>query len=425
MSNSFFLFLPSNTTDYAENSPNKFRCHLPKSLNFSGDWVCGLHSISYPYSWPSTIGTVDDQWISIHFEDGKGKLRSLKIPVGKASHKTVQALRDFIAATLKQHYETLAKLTEPELDEEFMQKQPKSRKRRRTKSKTPPLDEQQEELIPPMEEDAAAAAIKQEQKADDVASSEKAAPAQESKPDEAVPAQQPAPSQQQAAAQESKPEEPATQESKPEEAPPQETATTRKKGGLLDTFGLARPGPGQMSRFEAFFKRLLGQGWKKEDQIDIDRLLQIIHAVELNYHKEFARFQAVFNDPSIKFLSFSGQLGYVLGFQDPLHVKNEEIAKYGCDLKGGFSSFAVYTNGLTENMIIGNTLSSLLRVVTVSDAKPEDYNEKIYDSPIYARVLPKEVSEIEVELRTMDARPVPFAWGSVLLVLLFKKVINF
>ncbi|CAK5036033.1 unnamed protein product [Meloidogyne enterolobii] len=77
-------------------------------------------------------------------------------------------------------------------------------------------------------------------------------------------------------------------------------------------------------------------------------------------------------------------------------------------------------------MIIGNSLSSLLRVVSVSGATPGEYNEKIYDTPIYARVLPREINEIEIELRTLDnGRLVPFAYGTVLIVLIFKKVINF
>lgn len=77
-------------------------------------------------------------------------------------------------------------------------------------------------------------------------------------------------------------------------------------------------------------------------------------------------------------------------------------------------------------MIIGNSLSSLLRVVSISGAIPGQYNEKIYDSPIFTRVLPKEVNEIEIELRTLDdGRLVPFAYGTVIIVLMFKKVINF
>uniref|UniRef100_A0A183C8S4 DNA-directed DNA polymerase n=1 Tax=Globodera pallida TaxID=36090 RepID=A0A183C8S4_GLOPA len=99
-------------------------------------------------------------------------------------------------------------------------------------------------------------------------------------------------------------------------------------------------------------------------------LRRIVESVDIQYREDFERFKVVFNDPNITHVSFSPQLGYVLG--------------------------------LTENMIIGNSLSSLLRVVSVSGATPGEYNEKIYDSPIFARVLPREIGEIEIELRTMD-----------------------
>jgi len=152
----------------------------------------------------------------------------------------------------------------------------------------------------------------------------------------------------------------------------------------------------------------------------------IIDSISFEYNIDFARFRLLFNHENIDHISLSPQLGYVLGFENPQNIKSKEVAKYGSDLRGGFSSFAVYANGLTENMIIGNSLSSLLRVVSVSGATPGEYNEKIYDTPIYARVLPREINEIEIELRTLDnGRLVPFAYGTVLIVLIFKKVINF
>nr|CAD2197232.1 unnamed protein product [Meloidogyne enterolobii] len=164
----------------------------------------------------------------------------------------------------------------------------------------------------------------------------------------------------------------------------------------------------------------------KIGKLDDTMKKKIIDSVTINFLNDFDRFKVTLNHPAIKYISFSPQLGYVLGFENPLMVHNNEIAKYGCDLKGGFSSFAVYTKGLTENVIIGNTLSSLLRVVSVAGATPGDYNENIYDTPIYAKVLPREVNEIEIELRTMDnGRFVPFSYGTVLIVLIFKKVINF
>lgn len=50
---------------------------------------------------PSTIGTLDDQSISIHFTLPGDRQRVLHIPVPKASHTKIDKLRDFLAATLK------------------------------------------------------------------------------------------------------------------------------------------------------------------------------------------------------------------------------------------------------------------------------------------------------------------------------------
>ena len=70
MANQFYVLLPSNTPGYPENSPNKFRVHLPKPINLDGSWACGVHSIIYTHSWP-TIGTTEQQWIEIRLKSGK------------------------------------------------------------------------------------------------------------------------------------------------------------------------------------------------------------------------------------------------------------------------------------------------------------------------------------------------------------------
>uniref|UniRef100_A0A1I8BPM9 Uncharacterized protein n=1 Tax=Meloidogyne hapla TaxID=6305 RepID=A0A1I8BPM9_MELHA len=318
MSNSFYVCLLSNVPDYPDNQPNKFRVHLPRPLYFSGDWVCGVHSISYPYSWSSTIGTLDEQWIKIHFIDENLKKNVIRIPVPAASHINVEALKNYLATTLKHQSDSIGL----EKDE--------GRKDNMTQTSPP------------------------------------------------------------------------------------------SSPSVLDVMGLGS----DKNRGDKLFEVLLGKETKKTPNLSF--LKSIIESIQLDYHKDFARFKLVFTHKSIKHLSFSPQLGYVLGFANPQHVQNNEIAKYGCDLRGGFSSFAIYAKGLTENMIVGNSLSSLLRIVSVTGALPGEYHEKIYDSPIYVRVLPREVNEIEVELRTMDnGRLVPFAYGTVSIVLIFKKVINF
>lgn len=147
-------------------------------------------------------------------------------------------------------------------------------------------------------------------------------------------------------------------------------------------------------------------------------------AIEFDFSREIGRFLMRFNDPSINYISLSEQLAYVLGFPDRHRINNGEIAKYGPDMNGGFGSFAVYCNGLTRSVIMGNSLSSMLRIVAVEGTYGQMV-ERIYDHPMFIPVLPREINEIEVELRLMNGAHVPFQFGSVIVILAFKRVINF
>nr|CAD2172675.1 unnamed protein product [Meloidogyne enterolobii] len=709
MSNSFFVFLPSNIPDYPDNRPNKFRVHLPKPLYFSGNWVCGLHSINYPYSWAATIGTLDDQWIDIHFKDNLGMAKVLRVPVPKASHTTVEKLHEFLISTLQHQSETygasplekpedlvdlpslksqrnkrsLEELRQirvgiiPKVDEVFIdypdqywdqlkilkdklvedsksldefklrtdQQQdvtiksemtttfwnlsykksalesrirkleeeakrrdfeknnsdvnivvdffetfpenyneiliidhlklialfiedkkeshlqlegflPRFKKEiqkmtkrvnlldaavlRRDKQKTVKqynrenyithkgyvdkffsdnpdywpairsnfygliatyqeisntktlydeetdedrrkelntkidglkrlelleIERQQMNLTGPhLYQRTQTYTLQQQHHQPSPMPTQQASPLK-SLPGYTSPTKPVSQDQQKGGISEQPPLPPAiiepskpTDISKPSLPTPETTTPVQpsrpepitedlSKLPLLPTPEETFSDPLWTEEMEQILTKILGRtptrqarinylpnmpallrqyGRLKKDKVDASVQKQIIDSIEILYHKDFERFKVQFSHTSIKYLSFSPQLGYVLGFENTNMVQNREIAKYGCDLRGGFSSFAVYTKGLTENMIIGNSLSSLLRVVSVAGAKPGEYNENIYDSPIYARVLPKEVNEIEIEIRTMDnGRLVPFSFGTVLIVLIFKKVINF
>nr|CAD2204044.1 unnamed protein product [Meloidogyne enterolobii] len=722
MSNSFFVFLESNTTDYPDNQPNKFRVHLPKPLYFSGNWVCGVHSISYPFSWPSTIGTLDEQWMKIHFIDDNLKKNVLQVPVPAASHNSVEALKNYLTTTLKHQSDAIGSVEKPGAfipPPSLISSPPRAERIKRSEDepispplKTPPLYEEEEnkekshspELItpplyledenkdktpsptreeirtPPLyleekekerspipstKEDAEtlppkpkkerkeeqepkakesvpqkpsstdSSTIKSDKKEEKVHheepvtqkppvlsnigvskeenKKEQEKPStqkpssnllstigiakKEEKKEQDKPHSQPRPSsalssiglnkkeekkvqdkstiqkppssvlssigldtkdkkeqenppsvltsvglgRKEEEKQKTKPPAPAPREvlkspprykednktpslkpekeqiittqkpsdsnipssvdlSRKDEKKPKENSTQKssvstnaglennkkqekksqkRPASVLDSIGLGSSRKeekkdeqkvqktpstvlsalglakkkdnmtqttppssptvlGAMGlkssrkeqynpRADKLFEVLFGKDYKlKETTPNLTLLKNIIDSIELHYLKDFSRFKAVFKNESILSISFSPQLGYVLGFSNPNNVYKDEIAKYGCDLRGGFSSFAIYAKGLTENMIVGNSLSSLLRVVSISGAVPGEYNEKIYDSPIYARVLPREINEIEVELRTMDnGRLVPFAFGTVHIVLIFKKVINF
>ncbi|KAL7071744.1 hypothetical protein ACQ4LE_009116 [Meloidogyne hapla] len=145
--------------------------------------------------------------------------------------------------------------------------------------------------------------------------------------------------------------------------------------------------------------------------------------IEFEYMESIDRFRALFNDPEITHINISPQLCYVLGF--PMRpVINGQVGKYGIDLKGGFTSFAVYSKGLTSSVIMGNAVSSLLRIVSV-DNKSGGVIERVYDHPMFIPVLPREINEIEIELRWMNGSLVKFDHGTVIVTLMFNKMLRF
>ncbi|KAL3096839.1 hypothetical protein niasHT_029127 [Heterodera trifolii] len=611
MSNSFFVFLPSNVTDYPDNQPNKFRVRLPKSLHFNGSWVCGLHSISYPYSW-STIGTLDEQWIDIHFTDigvpEEDQHRVIRVPVPRSSQNRVEQLRDFLATTLRSHVNAKLKplpreeeadqpvtpppASRPRVDES--EKSPKSSPEPVTPPASPPRVDDPEEppksppaYVPPTKSVTASQTPKLESpppaqtppalqlnlrhpyhsptppllpkpsapppaSTPPKPSSTLPPPPTPTAPKSSAPPTAPTPPKPSApppALTSPKPASPPTPVPTPPKpaspppriptppkpasplppvptppkptsppppvptpkpasppvptpkaaspqkppktklAPPPPPAQTQPSpvkttpaSKILTAKTIPKAPPRQKTppppeiptrpsisptlesppRIDESNRTIVKPSVKESTpprlaktfdttskevkptepvaaaltqladlpvntfSIRINPLPLVPNSVSIQYLDDVERFKVSFNDRLIRHLSFSPQLGYVLGFENPQHVVSNEVAKYPVDLRGGISSFAVYSKGLTENMIVGNSLSSLLRVVSVSGATPNDYNEKIYDSPIFARVLPREINEIEIELRTMDkGRLVPFAYGTTLVVLLFKKVINF
>uniref|UniRef100_A0A914N342 Uncharacterized protein n=3 Tax=Meloidogyne incognita TaxID=6306 RepID=A0A914N342_MELIC len=178
---------------------------------------------------------------------------------------------------------------------------------------------------------------------------------------------------------------------------------------------------------------------EKEDEQNIDDLikektvtmieekkshLNDLHSdIEFEYLDSIDRFRVIFNDPEISNIIISSQLCYVLGFPTGPLV-NGQIGKYGIDLKGGFTSFAVYSKGLTSTVIMGNSVSSLLRIVAVEN-RSGGVVERVYDQPMFIPVLPREINEIEIELRWMNGSLVKFDHGTVIVTLIFNKVLRF
>jgi hypothetical protein len=160
-------------------------------------------------------------------------------------------------------------------------------------------------------------------------------------------------------------------------------------------------------------------------EIDDGRIKQLFSQyVAFKYDESINKFRLDFNERQFSNIVLSPQIAYIMGFEDGTITKSGQTAKYSFNLQGGLNSFCVYAKGLTENIIMGNELVSLLRVVAVS-GKHGDTIEKIYDAPIYSRVLPRQINEIEIEMRTLEGELMPFQFGVTIVTLVFKKVIVF
>jgi len=163
----------------------------------------------------------------------------------------------------------------------------------------------------------------------------------------------------------------------------------------------------------------------RQNRKAFDEILPYATAIKFVYQEDIGRFMLKINDSRIKHVIPSSQICYVLGYEENKPIKNMDIARYSPDLRGGCSHVCVYIGGgLLEQMIVGDKLASLLQIVAVT-GKPGDIIEKKYDSPVFSKVIAKEIQEIEVELRNLEGRLIPFDYGAVICTLIFKKTIVF
>jgi hypothetical protein len=151
-------------------------------------------------------------------------------------------------------------------------------------------------------------------------------------------------------------------------------------------------------------------------------LWQKLSEFQVNFDPDINRFVVKLGHWN-RWCHFTPQLGYALGFSvDKWIVYPFVEASHPPDLQAGIHHMYVYSNELTENVMVGDKMASLLRIVTIK-GEHEDIIEETYDTPFMSRVVASEVTEIGIEIRTADGRLLPFEWGSVIVVLVFKKAL--
>jgi hypothetical protein len=135
------------------------------------------------------------------------------------------------------------------------------------------------------------------------------------------------------------------------------------------------------------------------------------------------RFRVWMESKFVERVEMSAQLAYIMGFSHPILTKTTE-APFVPDMKGGVSSFFIYSPGLIEPVIMGDVTVPVLRIVNIRGLADENV-EETYMPIQYHKLLVKEISEITIQIRTPSGALMPFQYGTCTLTLHFKKNIYF
>ncbi|KAL3112074.1 hypothetical protein niasHT_010700 [Heterodera trifolii] len=160
---------------------------------------------------------------------------------------------------------------------------------------------------------------------------------------------------------------------------------------------------------ELFEQEVYDENYAVKTREEKEELIELVKGFRFYFTEQIGRFEL--------------KLAYVLGYEQEQEIRNEELAKYAVDLGGGVSHLCIYLNsGVIESMIVGNTFANLLQVIAV-EGKSGSVVEKDFQSPLFHKIIAREVDVLDVEIRTLTGREVPFEFGQVVLTLQFKKLL--
>ncbi|KAL3116895.1 hypothetical protein niasHT_002558 [Heterodera trifolii] len=132
--------------------------------------------------------------------------------------------------------------------------------------------------------------------------------------------------------------------------------------------------------------------------------MENIKGFRFYFADELGRFTLRIFSDKISHITLTDQLAYVLGYEQQQEIHNEDQAKYAVDLACGVSHLCIYLNsGIIESMIFGNSFANLLQVIAV-EGTSGSVVEKDFQSPLFHKIVAREVDVLDVEIRTLTGR---------------------
>lgn len=141
--------------------------------------------------------------------------------------------------------------------------------------------------------------------------------------------------------------------------------------------------------------------------------------IKVYYKEHEGVFKWALNHTFVSSIKLSSQLQYIMGFKDDL-LFNGSISNYSCDITGGLTMLQIVAPGLINPVVIGNTSAPLLRLVGVK-GKHGEIVEENFLNPQYRSLLSKNISQVHIEIRSLEGSLIPFEWGSSVCILNFRK----
>ncbi|KAL3123570.1 hypothetical protein niasHT_001297 [Heterodera trifolii] len=152
---------------------------------------------------------------------------------------------------------------------------------------------------------------------------------------------------------------------------------------------------------ELFEQEVYDENYAVKTREEKEELIELVKGFRFYFTEQIGRFELKVFNGKISHITLTDQLAYVLGYEQEQEIRNEELAKYAVDLGGGVSHLCIYLNsGVIESMIVGNTFANLLQVIAV-EGKLGSVVEKDFQSPLFHKIIAREVDVLDVEIRTL------------------------
>ncbi|KAL3090601.1 hypothetical protein niasHS_004702 [Heterodera schachtii] len=155
---------------------------------------------------------------------------------------------------------------------------------------------------------------------------------------------------------------------------------------------------------EIFESEVFDENYELKTREEKNELIELVKGFRFYFADELGRFTLRIFSDKISHITLTDQLAYVLGYEQQQEIHNEDQAKYAVDLAGGVSHLCIYLNsGIIESMIFGNSFANLLQVIAV-EGTSGSVVEKDFQSPLFHKIVAREVDVLDVKIRTLTGR---------------------